>query len=219
MGSSIDCYFVAPTGRAAIALRRHLSPPDGGTVLCPAHPTWNSHWSSKRIGDVACELRPSETDGRSVWWIDYPDQKPSPEDPRWPTVCDCGFVFPADAARYLDRWPLYAGVPGAEQSRLRDQPPGAMWRADWLEETALPAGTQSGGAHNTRLGPEGWCVSVMTPDGEWSIDTTSSNSGFWTRDSLPTDIKAGDRITITASPSILMRRYHGWLRGGVLVEC
>lgn len=51
---------------------------------------------------------------------------------------------------------------------------------------------------------------VVTPDGEWDIDSIASNGPGWDR--------SGDPPNITANPSIICGTYHGWLRDGKLIE-
>jgi hypothetical protein len=58
----------------------------------------------------------------------------------------------------------------------------------------------------------------MTPGGEWCIDQRSAQGGYWTRDAIPADVATGALLTITANPSILQPRYHGWLHNGVLTS-
>jgi hypothetical protein len=58
---------------------------------------------------------------------------------------------------------------------------------------------------------DGIMLCVKTPGGDWIVDGPSNNGNGWER--------TGTVPKITATPSILMARYHGWLRDGWLVEC
>lgn len=133
-------------------------------------------------------------------------------DPRWPTKCDsCPYVF----ADYIGKngkrisinnqlffLEVYLTPDGKEvsihensPSGLEKAPPGAMFYSDW----------------RSRKGPDGHCLSVMTPDGIWTIDGCSSDGKYpWTRTGVPPNI--------TVTPSIQMSKYHGWLKNGELVD-
>jgi hypothetical protein len=128
-------------------------------------------------------------------------------DPRWPQRCECGYV-PSDD----DSWrhgfdQIYSRQDTGELFVLAEAPVGAMWYADWY----LPH----------MQGPDGRCLVVKTPGGEWSPDSKSANSGTpWVRTGTPP--------RVTATPSIGQGPgrgpgggyvYHGWLRDGQLVEC
>jgi hypothetical protein len=55
---------------------------------------------------------------------------------------------------------------------------------------------------------------ALPPDGGddlWMVDGTASNGPGWTREGKPPKV--------TARPSILTPRYHGWLTDGFLVRC
>ena len=128
-------------------------------------------------------------------------------DERWPTRCSCGYEFiDSDRWQVLGRrlyendsgerrildipWRAEAGVPTWE--------PGAMFDAYWLDKWGE--------------GPDGLHLSVLLPpDGHvWHVDGPSSSGGGWTRSGTPP--------AITASPSILTPRYHGFLQNGVLTD-
>ena len=82
---------------------------------------------------------------------------------------------------------------------LENSPVGAMWYADdWYPDPWI--------------GPDGKCLVVRTPGGDWIVDGPSSTGGFWTR--------TGTVPKVTANPSIhFPGQYHGWLRDGFLTEC
>lgn len=87
-------------------------------------------------------------------------------------------------------------------------PVGAMWDCDWYRGAKHENGTQYD------RNPDGLILAVRTPGGDWVIDGPSfsdrKETGMWTR--------SGTAPNITATPSILMPKYHGWLRDGYLVE-
>ncbi len=123
------------------------------------------------------------------------------DDPRWPTRCPCGYTFQPDDHRQHQLTRLLEDDTGKLQVTLSEAPVGAMWYADWYPWR----------------GPDGHCLVVKTPGGEWVVDGPAYSNGVetgsgWTR--------TGAVPKITASPSILIQdRYHGWLRDGCLVEC
>jgi hypothetical protein len=60
-------------------------------------------------------------------------------------------------------------------------------------------------------GPDGRCLVLKTPAGDWVIDGPASGGGRWERTGVPP--------LITARPSILIPgQYHGWLTAGVLSD-
>lgn len=114
------------------------------------------------------------------------------EDPRWPKRCVCGYEFIATDEWQENRTRLYKRVDGQPGMWTLHQPPvGAMWDATWYP----------------KKGPDGRCLVVQLPPGiahdHWVIDDPR-----WTR--------TGDPPNVTATPSILTPRYHGWLRNGWL---
>jgi len=82
---------------------------------------------------------------------------------------------------------------------LRDCPPGAMYDAFWYPEK----------------GPDGRALCVSLPPGGgmdfWHVDGPSKGGGGWTR--------SGEPPFVTANPSILTPRFHGFLRNGWLESC
>lgn len=125
--------------------------------------------------------------------------------PTFPTSCEaCGYQFADDDARQLfcDRIYVRADDPSVSVV-IRDAPVGAMWWNEHMGDRHLsPKARARGGKQH---------LCVMTPGGEWDIDAPSNNGDGWDR--------TGEPPRITANPSILMPRYHGWLRDGVLVSC
>lgn len=84
---------------------------------------------------------------------------------------------------------------------LSEAPVGAMWTADWYDFK----------------GPDGHCLVVRTPGGDWIVDGPSMNNDGsrgnpWQR--------SGEIPKVTANPSIhIPGKYHGWLREGFLESC
>lgn len=186
--SAITCFWLEPVARAERMLRRYYRSDGGARPECST-PT-GYHDVGVILEQVDLPLgEPGSGDDR--WPHD---------DPRWPAACACGYVF---AER--DHWQhgvhrLYERSDTRELISLWGMrvPPGAMWDATWMGDDFR--------------GPDGRCLCVMTPGGQWLVDGPASNGGRWTRSGRPPKI--------TANPSIAIgnpERYHGWLRDGVLV--
>lgn len=135
-------------------------------------------------------------------------------------TCDCG---KPDCSRTVYKEPLWRRVDSGQViGTYYDLPPGAMWRAEWYED------------HYT--GFDGKCYVVMTPAGPWIIDSEASNCTrkgdkthrCWCREGLAPNLtvsKNGNTCSAGAG-SILMTKagghkcdFHGFLRGGYLVDC
>lgn len=93
--------------------------------------------------------------------------------------------------------------------------PGAMWYCPWYVEGREVEDLKAGrNGILSRLYVEQWLgkrmpIMVMLPDkSHWCIDQKSSNGEGWT--------VTGDEPMVTASPSILVPRYHGFLQNGIL---
>lgn len=136
--------------------------------------------------------------------IDVQDAPPH-DDPRWPTKCDkCDYVFKdTDYWQIFSDW-IYANTETGEEVAFRDLPVGAMYDADWYPDDYR--------------GSDGLALTVILPDKTpWTIDGYASPEGqprvphAWTRTGTPPKV--------SASPSILTKGYHGWLRDGVLTDC
>jgi len=187
MGTTIRCFFLTPLAEATQSLRRFTF---GSSEMCPAKDTWG-HDATAAIGTIAFPLNDLNGSGGD----DFPH-----DDPRWPKTCSkCGYIFKPD-----DRWQnninrLFHTDVSPICYTLDGAPPGAMYYADWYPWK----------------GPDGRCLVVKTPAGEWIVDRPpSSGRSAWTRTGTPPNV--------TANPSILFpgpKGFHGWLRDGMLVEC
>lgn len=123
-------------------------------------------------------------------------------DPRWPTACvTCGKLFvEADIWQVFSDW-LYRHHESGQLATIKEMPIGAIYRAHWYED--MPRWT----------GPDGHSLMCRLPDGhDWAMDAPSRGGGAgWTRTGVPPKI--------TASPSIMSDKYHGYLVDGVLRSC
>lgn len=195
MGSRIQCFLIEPTNRTDRKLRRFRGSGDG--EKCPGR--YGYHNGHTSYGEGKCHEE-AMADGYKVWRWDEGEDEPPHDDPRWPTKCDdCDYVFRPEDNWQVFREVIYVRKDTGAFMTLRDCPPGAMWDADYYPEK----------------GPDGLALCVsLPPEGGldyWFIDGPAKGGGKWTRTGTPPNI--------TASPSILTPRYHGFLRGGWLEEC
>lgn len=186
MGSTIKCFFLEPLDQAREDLRR-FTYGETNQPTCPGVDAWG-HDAKVVLGTVPYPM------GQGAMMGEGADNFPH-EDPRWPKVCSkCDYEFkPEDQWQHnLDR--LFKTEAFQLWVTLESAPVGAMWDASWYDSK----------------GPDGRCLVVKTPGGEWVIDGPKP----WMR--------TGEPPNITVSPSILFygsTPYHGFLVDGVLKEC
>jgi hypothetical protein len=190
--ADVRCFWVEPAGMEARWLRRYAG--REGTQ-CPA-----SHGYHNAM--VPIEPAPYSKDALGGKG-DFAD------DPRWPTHCPCGYEFVEADNWQVFRVDIYRAEDGREWP-IRELPPGAMYDATWYHD------------HPNCVGPDGIALVVILPpnggDDYWHVDGGANNNPApqgWSRSGT---VK-GPNPTVTANPSILTPRYHGWLRNGVLVAC
>jgi hypothetical protein len=136
------------------------------------------------------------------------------DDARWPTKCEkCDYSFTEEDHWQLFTKRIYKRSDNGEESTLFDVEAGAMWHADWMPDE--------------RKGPDGHCLVVMTPGGEWMVDSRASNCTMptdtvhrcWVKHGTPPDVtvdKNGNTCN-AGGGSIQAGSFHGFLRGGYLV--
>lgn len=188
---TIRCFLIETNGMLRRFLRRYVS-----DSTCPAEGYHNGMMLLDEVPDTL-------TDPETGVLHAAPDTWPH-DDPRWPTICACGYAFQdADVWQlFVDR--VYQRADTGETMLLRDAPVGAIWRAPWYEDRMK------------WVGPDGKSYVCKTPGGEWTIDGPSTNGNGWTR--------TGEAPNFTVTPSIGKTnadgswRYHGWLRDGHLVD-
>jgi len=183
----IRCHLLEPTDVGAVSLRRF-----GGACALP-HGYHNA--------EVGIGTAPFVGDYRTAGYRRGPDVEELTTLP-WPERCGCGYVFSPDDSWQHVTERLYWRADSSATVRLRDAEVGAMWFAPWYEDVWK--------------GPDGRCLIVMTPGGEWTVDGPANNGPGWRRSGTPP--------LVTAHPSIGFKnpdgswRYHGWLRDGYLVD-
>lgn len=203
------CFWLNSTEIAEVGLRRYVS----GDVKCPG--PFGYHTATTVIGNFVLVAAPA--DSTPSQWREGPDGErlvprftwPEHDDPRWPTACECGYVF-SDADKWQESWDtLYRRADTGELVTLRNAPPGAMWDATWYPWK----------------GPDGRSLVVKCPNGhDWVIDGRATNCTMpddtehrcWVRHGEPPDItvdKQGNTCAAGAG-SIQAGDYHGFLRDG-----
>lgn len=189
MYEAVECFWVEPTGKAVRSLRRYRR----GDEKCEQN-RFGYHTTTVEIGEF--DMRWAEDDGaRFVAAIDCADYA---GDPRWPTQCECGYVYAEEDHWQADQEPIYEAADGRRAwtncAHGRQPTPGAMFDTFWRPELRKE---------------DGLCISVICPDGmEWCIDAPATGGGFWTREGTPP--------ALTVSPSIQTPGYHGHLQNGIL---
>jgi hypothetical protein len=195
MRHPVACFLLTPIDRCLVSFRRYSR-----TEAPPCSTERSYHDASVVLGEEPFPIDDTNGSGR------FPDDAVR-ADPRWPTQCACGYQFTAEDNWQVNRYRLHSRSDGGTPCTLRDAPPGAMWDAPWM-------------ARRGRTGPDGRCLIVRTPGGDWTIDERSFNADGSVQ-SDPGWTRTGDAPRITARPSILMHRsgYHAFLTDGVLVPC
>lgn len=210
------CFFLEPTDRAFLALRRYAN--------SQTRPCTNGSYHN---GFTALGTAPVTINERGIYHLAEPHPDPPHDDARWPTMCArCGYTFQPD-----DEWQpwyerLYRRIDTGEEMTLRDTPPGALWYADWLQDL-----------EGRWTGPDGRVLYCKTPGGDWNIDSRASNCGLkeddahrcWIRHGDPTDpqgLHTGVPLNVdkngltcqAGAGSIQCGAYHGFLRHGALED-
>lgn len=123
------------------------------------------------------------------------------DDVRWPKQCHCGYNFHPEDNWQVNVERLHAGAPDGKLYRLRELPPGAVWRASWMEDNAKTYGNARG---------EVWAVQMPCMI-EFIIYAKGEDGRGW-------DVR-GELPGITVSPSIhQIGEYHGYIQDGVISE-
>jgi hypothetical protein len=203
----IPVFFIEPTDQERASLRRYRSSSEGkcgasGMGYCNAH---------FPLGDRPVSA--SFSFGTKAEALAF--------DTRWPTHCACGYEF-SDHDSWQDfARRLYRRIDSGELMTLQDAPVGACWNADWMIDRES----------NRYRGPDGRCLVVKTPGGEWMIDSRASNCTMpnddthrcWVRHGRPEDgtlhVDKNGHTCAAGGGSIVAGSYHGFLHNGQLVEC
>lgn len=197
--ANIKCFYIEPTGRYNVSLRRYSS----GSNDCIDG--W-IHNASIKIG---------ETDINSA-----SGDLHSHDDPKWPKFCTtCNqYEFKDFDEWQLNHHEIYIDRKTGSLYELGSSVPvGAIWRCTWYEDM------------KDFTGPDGKSYCVKTPGGDWVIDSRASNCTLpndnihkcWVRTGEPPNFTVGKNGNTCAAGagSIMMKNYHGFLINGELTSC
>lgn len=152
----------------------------------------------------------------------YIDPTPYRELEDWPKQCeDCDYVFTTDDEWHVAQESVYVRRDTGERMTLRHAPIGAMWDAKWMGEW--------------RRGPDGICLTVRTPGGDWDVDGRAHNCGnkdekwsdpghhyCWVRHGDPRNdpssvhVDKNGHTCNAGAGSIALGNWHGFLHRGML---
>jgi hypothetical protein len=209
--TGVDCFWLEPTGRARLALRRFTFSPSehrpegtgrGGWHACP-----QSKYGCNATVDLDdfIRLRFKEEGDYGRVLLEVPKgRRPGHRDPRWPTVCDaCAEPFPAGAHWQVNQTEEYERADGGlEYVHSYAGPPGALLHLRW--------GWNMSRDGQRNMGADGISLGAYCPNGMlWQVDHEATGGGRWTRTGDPRDPPS-----LTVSPSIVAGDYHGFLQAG-----
>jgi len=212
---SVKTYWLERIPKLQRSLRRFTYGTNCGSragKACPAAGEWGHNASVKLDVIILPGLLDIMPVAREV--------APLPDPVPYPLACTkCGYVFtPEDEFQVNGDWFYRRGDTG-EEMILDDAPPGATWDAHWMHDCP------------DWCGPDGLCIFCRCPDGhDWMIDSRASNCTLpqdkvhrcWIRHGDPRKAELTvDKNGVTCAAgagSILTPHWHGFLRGGLLVE-
>lgn len=204
MADAIKCFFVRKTGKVDLFRRRFVYSTKGKP--CPSGGYHNAMQFMERR-----DAEWMEHDGRK-YLNDIEADKNTGD---WNFKCSCGYQFSDEDEYQIFQQQVYADENGKEY-HLRDIPVGGMYYLDHLE------------GEKKYCGPDGKSLCVMTPDGEWLIDSRAKNCTMpndkehkcWVRHGIPPNITVdkNGRTCGAGAGSFMRKTWHGFLRGGYLVR-
>lgn len=207
MSERYKVFFCEETDRRQRSLRRYAMEAAG---KCPGPGGYhNAHIPLDEIGGFP----PGEYVPASASTL-TPELRARPD---WPTKCEhCDYAFTD-----TDEFQLFTV--------------GVLRRTDTGEEFSdreIPVGGVRDYWWYPRKGFDGRCLAVMTPEGEWMVDSRANNCTLkdddvhrcWVRHGRPEDgTMHVDKVGVTCAAgagSILMHRgWHGFLHNGELYRC
>ena len=157
----------------------------------------DSYCNAQRVLDDVPFASQMITIGKSPF---HEDDVPPLSSDAWPKVCErCGRAFTADDVVQVNARRLYFHPVLQRPVPWEEAPSGSMIDVWWY-----PAHWR---------GPDGRSLMVKLPTGEdWAIDLPATNTKQpWTR--------TGNIPNVTARPSILTEKFHGFLTNGVIAPC
>lgn len=189
----VRCFWIEPTARVQRWLRRFTWSEKTDAPPC-ASGGYHNAMTALDVIETEEPIALRDSDAELV----------PPDDPRWPVKCEaCEYAFQAADPRQLFVDRIYLRVDTGEEFPLREAPVGAMWDADWLKGKRY-------------RGPDGRCLVVKTPAGDWVIDGPAKDNTRWTRTGEPPNLTVQGSIGMEAEGGAY--RYHAILTDGVLRE-
>lgn len=209
---TIPCFWLEPTSRAKLVLRRYAGI-QNGQPKCPGR--YGYHNANVQIDEIDAER---DDGGRFVGRRSSIDDSVPRDDPRWPKKCDgCDYEF---TDRQGDFWQVNADLVyerlDTHERMTRHEAivtPGAMFDAWWYNRDDRPKRNTYDPVFLVVV-----CPSNKYGAAEWLVDGKASNGPGWDRSGVANSATP----TVTANPSIGIgdgnSEYHGWLRNGQLVD-
>lgn len=205
--NEIKLIWLEPTNEAQRIMRRYAGV-QNEKRLCPsvykyhnAHVILGVNTAVFQIGEKYLESLPM-----------MPDR-----DKRWPVKCDsCDYEFTEDDHYQHHQELLYQRRDNGELVTLKHAPLGSMWDAWWCNDI--------------HKAPDGLCVMLKTPGGDWMVDGIASNCKArnvehqcWPRTGNPKDPQGNPPLNVAGNGgckvgagSIKTNNYHGFLNKGYL---
>lgn len=233
--TNIPVFFIEPTGRTRISLRRYRSTRNEDAKKCPL-----PHGYHNKLVFITEAPERKSPEG----WIEEVSVDVYQDDSRWPAKCDCGYEFnPNDEADkdQVSQDSIYRRTDNGQEMTLQEAGVGAIWNAWWMVERG-----------SKTVGADGMCLVCKMPGGhDWMIDGVASNcdspckycgiprhahpegnkSGHhyedahphncWIRHGTPPNLTV-DKNGVTCGAgagSIVVPGWHGFLTNGKLVSC
>lgn len=211
MSERFKVFFCEPTGRSVRSMRRYSS----SSADCPGMQGMHSYHNAHAPLDIV-EHGATRSGDYVPSWV----TKNSPEimaRPDWPTKCKaCDYVFTPEDEFQVFAVTEYRRADTGELLAKNNLPVGSVIDAWWME----------------RPGPDGRCLAVETPAGQWIIDSRASNCTLkdddvhrcWVRHGRPEDgtlhiDKNGNTCAAGAGSIDMGGRWHGFLHHGELYRC
>ena len=199
-----QCFMLEVTNHYRRHLRRYVYNRD--QEKCPYIGSHGYHHAMNLLDELVLDDPKDE----NVCGDRYPHDKGP-----WPTHCPCGYQFQPQDEWQLFVQHLYSRSDTGELIDLREAPAGAMWYANWMiERRTKPEPGQTG----TYFGPDGHCLVVKTPAGDWMVDGPSTNGNGWTRTGVPPLVTANPSIWVGCPETVPPKGYHGFLQNGTLTD-
>lgn len=203
----VKLFWLEPSNKAERYMRRYAGAREG-TPLCPGVRKYHNARVGLGVGTAVFA-----EDRRTI--ASLPDLPKA--DKRWPTKCDdCDYVFTADDHYQHGQNLLYKRSDTRMLVAIEDAPVGAMWDAWWYSDS--------------HKAPDGICLVMKTPGGEWIVDGQASNCKArdvkhqcWPRTGDPKNPQGSPPLNVAGNGgckvgagSIKMEKYHGFLNKGYL---